>query len=175
MRRARSIAAIARLDPAVHRLCVAYFHCTGDRPDLVQALDSYVREGGSLLALHSVSASFKGNSLFAGLLGGVFTRHDPIDALEVHRMGSSEWVPFTVTDEPYEHRLSTAVSVTHRWRSPGTSEVADGGEPCAWTRSHGTGRVGYLSLGHRSEVWEVPGVEWILRELFAWCIGEASV
>jgi uncharacterized protein len=161
------------LKPEIQCLCVGYFHHKRDLPEIVDALDAYVSSGGAFLALHGVSASFKGNTRFESLLGGVFTRHDSIQELGINcsQDGPARSpVATTVVDEPYEHRVLDETQVICRWQKSRVHETGEASlEPCAWHREYGAGRVGYLSLGHRSGVWDDSGVRSILHDLIRWC------
>jgi type 1 glutamine amidotransferase len=170
--------ALTDLNPEYQKLCIGNFHHKPDHPEIVDALDSYVGSGGAFLALHGVSASFKRNGRFEQMLGGVFTGHDSIQELALecgHDGPSQSEVATTVIDEPYEHRVAGEIQVICRWKK--TGPLTAGGvtnEPCAWQREYGRGRVGYLSLGHRSAVWDNPAVRSILRELISWLTKDAT-
>ena len=179
------LSALRGLDPDIHELCVCYFHHQRDHPQTVRVLADYVFRGGAFLALHGVSASFKGNASFERLLGGVFTGHSVVERLQLIRTvpetnglaldrhvcpagdASGPLMP-EVIDEPYEHRIGAEVTVLCSWQKAG-DDVSRSPEPCAWTRTHGAGRVAYLALGHRAAVWNSPEVLSILGDLVQWC------
>ena len=73
----RHTGGIRRLCELSPPLLALYFHHPREDPSLVEAITRYVRNGGTLLAIHGVSASFKGSDEFATLLGGRFTGHAP--------------------------------------------------------------------------------------------------
>jgi hypothetical protein len=180
VRRERGLGVLERLEAARCPLCATYFHHPEDASGLVDGLDRYVREGGSLLAFHSVSASFKGNVKFEALMGGVFTRHGPVCRLSIACEGADEIDE--VVDEPYEHRISGEVDTVCTWRRaevPGNAGARAGAHEAtsgvaAWTRRVGAGRVAYLALGHRGSVWRSPGVAAIVQRIVDWCTGGAN-
>lgn len=125
----------------------------------VTALERYVEQGGSILALHSASASLKGDTRYGNLLGGVFSAHGPVEEFDVrstpHASGEHR---ITVRDERYTHTLTRDVRVL----------LESDGEPVCWTHTVGRGRVAYLSLGHCAGVITNPAVEAVMKELWTW-------
>jgi len=159
----RGLGHVGELDPHKHPVCAAFFHHSKDAPSAVRALSSFVTSGGRLLALHGVSASFKGNEEFEALLGGVFIGHGPVALLKVEGTAVAPLSRGSVRDEPYRHRISGTVTVV------ATYTLGETSEPCAWYRPYGAGCVGYLSLGHRCAVWRNPAVQELLGHLATGC------
>lgn len=146
------------LDQAPARV-VLYMHRQNVPGTWVTALERYVEEGGSLLALHSASASLKGNTQYGRLLGGVFSGHGPVSEFSVHDTGTGVTdQPFTILDERYQHQLTQPVSVL----------LVSDTEPVCWTHTVGKGRVAYLSLGHCTGVFSHPAVRSVMEHLWAW-------
>lgn len=141
------------------RRVVLYMHRQGLGNAWVTALERYVEQGGSILALHSASASLKGNTRYGNLLGGVFSAHGRVDAFDVQStpLASGEH-RFTVRDERYTHTLTRDVRVL----------LESNGKPVCWTHTPGRGRVAYLSLGHRSGVFPNPSVAAVMKQLWTW-------
>ena len=139
------------------RRVVLYMHRQGLGDAWVTALERYVEQGGSILALHSASASLKGNTRYGNLLGGVFSGHGPVEAFDVrstpHASGGHR---FTVRDERYTHTLTRDVRVL----------LESDGEPVCWTHTVGRGRVAYLSLGHCAGVFTKPAVGAVMEQLW---------
>jgi type 1 glutamine amidotransferase len=148
-------------------LIAVYLHRPRADRVTVASLCGYVLRGGSLLGLHSASASFKGDAEYHDLLGGSFTQHGPIRQL---RMTRCESVPEGVdslparvemTDEPYEHTFSREVCEWYRW---------DDRLPAAWSHDYGGGRVGYLAPGHRASVWRSEAYRIVVRGMVRWLL-----
>ncbi|GAB3564161.1 ThuA domain-containing protein [Spelaeicoccus albus] len=135
----------------------------------LQALESFVRSGGGLLALHNSVGAFSEFDDWERLLGGKWNRgitmHPPIGNWGVTVHADSPDVTrglddFTVFDEMYSFlNVDPAVSVT-------ASHTMDGTEhPIAWSRRHGDGRVAVDTLGHDLRSYDFPArVELLIRE-----------
>lgn len=142
---------------------ILYLHRQNVPDGWMESLERFVSNGAGLLAIHSASASFKGDGRYAKLLGGVFAGHGPIETFEVKPVGS--WVKtegFTVRDERYTHRMTAEVNV----------HLRTDGEPVCWTRMFGVGRVAYLSLGHLAGVFRQDSVRRTVQQLVQWIVGE---
>ncbi|MGD8751676.1 MAG: ThuA domain-containing protein [Anaerolineales bacterium] len=153
---------------------VLYFHHQRVSSGALQALDDFTKKGAGVLALHSASASFKGQARYFDLLGGRFVRHGPVGTIHVRPALKEDEIfgqqaPFTVMDELYRHEYA-ADNRTHFY-----AEVEGGREPVVWTRTHERGRVCYCSLGHRSATLRNPAMDVILRRGLAWvCEGKSA-
>jgi uncharacterized protein len=163
------IASLARLRFPECAALVIYLHRRGIGHDSLDALDGFVREGGGLLALHSASASFKKEPGYFDILGGRFVSHGPVHEFTVSRCAGDAGVfadarPFTVRDELYLHEYDAGVSVHF------TADWKGSTEPISWTRTHGKGRVCYISLGHCAPALKNPRVAEMVAEGLAWTI-----
>ena len=172
--RFRRVASLEALpaQPAV-RAIVLYIHHETVSADALEALDTFVRQGGGLLAVHAASASFKGASRYFDLLGGQFVEHGPVESFEVRPAEPQSDLfagipPFSVTDELYRHEYDPG-NLIHF-----TTTVGDEREPVVWTRSHGSGRVCYCSLGHTLDAMRRPEVWQILQRGLAWACSPAT-
>lgn len=139
---------------------------------VANAFVAYVRAGHGLLAIHSGSAGYQGQSVLRGLLGGVFAHHPPQCAVTVtpeagHPLCAGA-TSFTVTDEHY-HMLfdDPAAEVFVRTRSE------HGEQPGGWTRREGAGRVCLLTPGHNLDVWLQPDYQTLIANGLRWCGGLA--
>lgn len=165
--RERSMEALPELPLHRFRGMVLYYHHKTISPPALAALDSFVQEGGGVLALHAAAASFKQNDAYYTLLGGRFVGHGPVTSFQVAQTAAEDAVfgrvpPFTVTDELYRHDYDAGNRV--HFYTP----VDGAREPLVWTRPHGAGRVAYLALGHRAAVWRHPTVMQILHQGLRW-------
>jgi type 1 glutamine amidotransferase len=165
-----SLNKIIKNDPTGYEAFVLYFHHKKLSDQALKSLDDYVSQGGGLLALHSVSASFKGNNKFYEILGGRFREHGPIEEFHIYPEISPDTLfgtrtPFTVKDELYLHELNSEVTI-HFFT------VVDGKtEPVVWTKRHGEGRVCYVSLGHTTQSMKHPAVKQIIQAGLLWAAG----
>lgn len=151
---------------------VLYFHQKSISPTALQRLESYIQQGGGLLAVHSAAASFKEEAGYTRLLGGKFIRHGPVTEF-IARPCSDDRIfaglqAFQVRDELYRHTWDPSVQVHFSVSVPGEEQA----EPLVWTRQHGAGRVCYCALGHRAAVFLQPPVMRLLHSGLAWvCSG----
>jgi type 1 glutamine amidotransferase len=158
-----SVEGLKRLSDNAFDGVVLYFHRRRISDEALSALDRFVAAGGGLFALHGASASFKGTDRYFEILGGRFVGHGKVERYTVSRAAGagaafSVSLPFSVTDELYIHRYRDDVTIRY------TTETKDIKEPVVWTRSHGKGRVCYLSLGHVAKVLEDASVRQIVAD-----------
>lgn len=152
---------------------VLYFHQQRLSTPALETMDSYVRLGGGLLGIHSVTASFMNKARYFEILGGQFKDHGPVQPFLVEQVNAVDEVfktiePFTVRDELYRHEYDPEVRVHF------SARVDAEREPIVWTRPHGRGRVCYCALGHRSDTMHQPEVQKILQRGLKWaCEGKA--
>jgi type 1 glutamine amidotransferase len=152
---------------------VLYMHQETISAAALEKLDSFVRQGGGLLAVHAASASFKGESRYFEILGGQFVEHGPVESFEVRPAEpqsdlSAGIPPFSVTDELYRHAYDPGNHIHF------TTTVGDEREPVVWTRNHGSGRVCYCSLGHTLDAMRRPEVWQILQRGLAWACSSSG-
>ncbi len=173
-RRAKSLEKIVGMDLADVAAIVLYIHHDQLSDDALAKLESFVANGGGLLALHSASASFKQNDAYFKLLGGRFITHGRIHKFSVLFFDEADALfgkrtNFTVTDELYRHNVEPDITI-HL-----ITKVENENEPVMWTRLHKKGRVAYLALGHRAAVWRQPAVGDILQTSLNWlCEGRQA-
>jgi type 1 glutamine amidotransferase len=133
------------------------------------AFDSFVKDGGGLLVIHSGTAGYHETSILRRLMGGVFLQH-PDQCLVSMKMieGSSLTVGcggFTSKDEHYHIALDDAsVNVFM------TTVSEHGMQPGGWTRIYGAGRICILTPGHNLEVWLHPHFQTLLSNSIHWCV-----
>jgi type 1 glutamine amidotransferase len=148
----------------------------GSRRD---ALQSFVRNGGGVVAIHAAADSHYHWPWYGKLIGGHFARHptgtptgvvsvvagnEPIVAdLPAKERRADEWYYFDDYD-PTSHLLMTL--------DPSSIGEADvNPNPVSWTRNVEGGRVFYTALGHTKESYSEPfflshvanGLDWVLR------------
>lgn len=170
-RRIASLEALSTQAPV--RAIVLYMHQETISSAALDRLDSFVQQGGGLLAVHAASASFSGEARYFDLLGGQFVEHGPVESFEVRPAEPQNDLfagipPFLVTDELYRHEYDPGNQIHF------TTTVGDEREPVVWTRRHGSGRVCYCSLGHTLDAMRRPEVSQILQRGLAWACSSAE-
>jgi type 1 glutamine amidotransferase len=170
-RRAASLEALPS-QPSFQAI-VLYVHHETLSPSALEKLDSFLRKGGGLLAIHAASASFKEEPRYFELLGGRFVDHGPVESFEVRPTEPPSAIfsgipPFVVIDELYRHQYDPG-NLVHF-----TTAVGSESQPVVWTRSHGSGRVCYCSLGHTLDAMRRPEVWQILQHGLAWVCASAE-
>lgn len=130
------------------------------------ALVGWVQSGGRLLALHASTVAAQRHPMLAELLGGQFVSHPPKGVFTVTASSADDpltgdLAPFEIDDERYELELCAPVRV-HL-----TTQVGEASLPLAWSRSVGSGKVAYLSLGHDESSWRQPVYETLVTRALA--------
>ena len=138
------------------------------------ALVSYVRRGGGLIAMHAATDAYTDQDSYVRLLGGRFDGH-PGDVRDTScrkegRHPSVARLPerFEVRDELYLFRSFRPDNqvVVRCLAVDGRTMI-----PVAWHRDEGAGRVFYTNFGHTNEIWTegrlvddhmIPALLWAL-------------
>ncbi|MCM8899641.1 ThuA domain-containing protein [Caldicoprobacter algeriensis] len=132
--------------------------------------ESYVQNGGGLLAIHSGTAGYMEANIIRGILGGVFTHHPEqcpvtVEAVDGHVI-THGFEPFTLKDEHYFIEIDNNVDLCVFLAS--TSQ--HGRQPAGWVRIHGKGKVCVLTPGHNLDVWLHPSFQLLLRNSLNWLV-----
>lgn len=149
-------------------------------PDMAAFL-GWIAGGKAFLGAHSASDTYHESPEFLAMLGGEFSTHGSIVEAELRvnepaNAAVSHLAPrFRMTDEWYRFRPAgsghTVLLSFDRNPPDGIGTAGDPVDlPIAWQKSHGTGRVFYTALGHRSEVWDDPRFRMHLREAIRWAL-----
>jgi type 1 glutamine amidotransferase len=147
----------------------------------VGAFLGWVAGGKAFLGAHSASDTYHDSPEYLAMLGGEFATHGAIVEAEVrvndaaHPAVAHLAPRFRISDEWYRFRgigggLTVLLSFDRNPPDglPGAGDPAD--LPLAWQKTHGSGRVFYTALGHRSEVWDDARFRTHLREAIKWAI-----
>jgi type 1 glutamine amidotransferase len=149
---------------------VIYVHHKEISAAALSALDGFASNGGGILGVHSVTASFKQHKHYFEILGGRFTGHgkvEPITILPVIGSDIFAGIPaFTVKDELYIHEFQPGITPHF------TSKHAGQDIPVVWTYRYGQGRVCCLVPGHLTRTMQNENIQEILRRGLAWVSGE---
>ena len=141
-------------------LLVLHYHAKREpyAPEgFVNVLSSYLGNGGRILALHATTASFKQDDGYATLLGGRFAGHARVGPISISSRDSSN-PKFMLVDELYAHEITDDVAVV---------ASAASGEPVAWLRSVGSGRLAYASPGHRPQTFADAGYRRLMSAILS--------
>lgn len=131
--------------------------------------ESYVRNGGGLLAVHSGTAGYKEAKTISDMLGGVFSHHPEqcpvtIEVIAPHKI-TNGFEPFTLKDEHYFMEVVNEDLYVFL-----VSKSQHGSQPAGWVRNHGKGKVCVLTPGHNVEVWLHPSFQLLLRNSIHWLV-----
>ena len=145
---------------------VLYFHEDQISKAALSSLESFVSEGGGILAVHSASASFMAEAVYFEILGGRFKNHGPISKFTLSPIQKSDvfkGIPsFSVEDELYHHEIWAEITVHFTAKNKG-DEI-----PVVWTNDYGNGRVCYASPGHCLETMCHPEYQKLLMQGLQW-------
>lgn len=158
--------------PRYDDLRAEFAYRTSDR--VRRSFDAYVRDGGSLLALHAAPICFDDWEGWADIVGARWdwerSSHPAlgpmtVSVVESHPLteGLSE---FEVIDEAYGH-LALAADL----RPLAVTEWGGTDHPVLWERRVGSGKVVTCTLGHGRESLENPGTRRLLRRAIEFLAG----
>ena len=144
-----------------------------------ESVDRYVRQGGSLLGLHTASICFDGWAQWARILGAGWvwgqSSHPPAGKVRVERAIDGDDIvtdapPFEVFDEVYRGlQLAPEAEPLLRARAESDDEL----HPVMWRYRYGAGRVIYDALGHGPDSITEPTHLGILKRAVQWLIEPA--
>ena len=144
---------------------------------LTNALDdkitSYVKNGGSLIAMHTAIASYPENSKYVDMLKGYFITHPPEHYLV--RYKSNEKLPFPnsqaydfeIMDEHYVVYVDTENTNVFMSHSSAYGEGHAG-----WYHSYGKGKVMVIVPTHNKEGFEHPEMLRLIHEAITLALGD---
>ena len=132
----------------------------------LEALISYVEDGGGFLPIHCASACYGGSPEFVKLVGARFKSHGG-EVFEVKNVKPSHPIlkgleGFKAWDETYVHDQHGDDREILQMRED---------EPWTWTRAQGKGRVFYTAAGHDHQVWDLMSFQHLLRNAIFWAVG----
>ena len=147
----------------------------------------FVKEDGkAVLVAHSGTDSFRETwPEYIDMVGGAFVNHPWHQKIRVrvddrdHPVTKHLPPSFEVTDEIYQLNRYSRDKVRVLMSMDATSvdltkkgvQRTDGDFALAWVREFGKGRVFTCVLGHRNEVWDMPGMQRMWLEAFRWAVG----
>lgn len=149
-------------------------------PNMTEFL-AWIAAGKAFLGAHSASDTYHDSPEYLAMLGGEFTTHGAIVEADVRVNDATNPVvahlapAFRIGDEWYRFNLTgpgRTVLLSFDRNPP--DGVGAAGEPAnlplSWQKSHGSGRVFYTAMGHRSEVWTDTRFRRHLQEAIRWAL-----
>jgi type 1 glutamine amidotransferase len=152
-------------DMGAYSALVLYFHHKTISAAALARLDTFVTNGGGILAIHSATASFKHQSRYFEIIGGRFIGHGAVENFAVKQVKDDVFgdvADFSVKDELYLHELQPGIEVHFSTEHQGQAV------PVVWTYRYGQGRVCYAVPGHTVGSMQHPAVQTILRRGLKW-------
>lgn len=144
---------------------VLHFHHKMISDRALERLDTFVKNGGGILAIHAATASFKRSMPYFKILGGQFTGHGKVEIFEVIKVRDDIFTGignFFVNDELYIHKLEPGIEVHFTAKHEGKDV------PVVWTYHYGKGSVCYAVPGHTTGTMRDPTYQHILRRGLEW-------
>ena len=155
----------------INKYDVALFYTQGGEmtPDQERGLTEFVKKGKGWAGIHSASDSFANSDAYWNMVGGRFSGHGGGDfhvKIVTQRLDVSRGLTgFDINDETYDHKFhKDAKIIAFARREPG-------GEPAAWIRFYGEGRVFFTGLGHGQPAWENPAFQKLMIRGMYWAAG----
>ncbi len=135
----------------------------------VAALESWVQQGGGLLAVHCGTVVGESSPSLARLLGGHFLEHPPQFAYSVfpispHHPITADVEAFTVHDEFYIEKTEPDINLHMVGIDRGVAY------PMVWSKSEGQGRVAHIAPGHAAQTWNHPMFRRLLVQSLEWVV-----
>jgi len=140
-------------------------------PEMDEEITSYVKNGGSLIAMHTAIASYPQDSKYVDMLKGYFISHPP-EHYKV-RYTSNENLPFN-NAKPYDFAVMDEHYVTHVDEANTNVFMrlsSDYGEHAAgWCHKYGKGKVIVLVPTHNKEGFEHPETIRLINDAIVWAL-----
>ncbi len=169
----------------LQRYDIVFFYTTGKLPIAEKDLDYFFNDwlkqkGHGFIGTHSATDTFKNYEPYWDMIGGTFNGHPwgsgstvTITVHDKEHPASKPWGDeVTLKDEIYRFRnwQPEKVRVLMSLNMAKTQKKEPYHVPIAWVKEYGKGKVFYISLGHREDVWTnetymksiLGGVNWIL-------------
>src|SRR6266542_774036 len=166
------------------RDCDVAIQYSGDRrhacsAEQLAAIARFVEQGGGYVPLHFTTANASED--FLQLVGASFINHPPFGPFTVkvsdpHHPITQGVGSFDLEDECYRRNVFDpgAIRVIMTSHHPDPEAKIDG-EPSAWVRELGRGRIFYCALGHDHRVWPHPAVRDLVARGIRWAAGVEPV
>lgn len=149
----KDISEIETINLIDYKIIVLFFHIKEPNTKAIDCLERYVENGGNLLGIHGVAASFKGNDTWFKLIGGRFIEHPQVTSIRIMPTEEGKCSLdvkdcYELQDEQYHFELKTNLKILMN------SYFEDECHPSVWENIYGDGKVLYCALGHHREAIE---------------------
>lgn len=159
-------------DEALRRVkAVLFVNTTGELPDESRdALLRWIALGGTFAGVHSASDTWHSSAAYLDMLGGEFVSHPAEDVAVIDVIDATH--PATAHLES-PHAMVEEIYTFGRF-DPARVHLllATNGQPLAWEKTFGAGRVLYTALGHRNDVWESSWFAAHIGGILDWAIAD---
>lgn len=157
---------IAPYDVVVHYAGGRRYACT---PEQLAGLTRFVERGGGYVPLHFTTAN--ANDDFIRFVGARFDGHPPFGPFTVRVADPDHPItrglrPIEIEDECYRSEFPDRGALHVLMTSHHESGID--GEPSAWVREAGRGRIFYSALGHDHRVWPHQGLRTLITRGLRW-------
>lgn len=133
-------------------------------PEVDDAMNQYVKEGGHFLAMHAALASYAPETALVQMCKGYFLRHPEENSL-VRFYANDGGYDFTVMDEHYfVYCMEDETEVFLHSMSKDGSSVA------GWRHLFGEGKVLCITPTHRVEGLGDVSMHELLKDCISWCL-----
>ncbi|MFZ5857985.1 MAG: ThuA domain-containing protein [Chloroflexota bacterium] len=144
---------------------VLHFHHKTISSSALERLDTFVKNGGGILAIHAATASFKQTLPYFKIIGGRFIGHGAVERFKVERVKDEIFDgidDFEVRDELYIHELEPGIEVHFTAKHEGKDI------PVVWTYLYGKGKVCYAVPGHTTGTMVNKTYQEVLKRGLEW-------
>lgn len=152
-------------------------HYSGNRgtmatPEQLAGIQKFLERGGGYVPLHYTTRN--DNPDFLELVGAEFVGHPPFGPFTVRVADQGHPVTeglgtIEIKDECYQSKFPDrlAIHVLLTSHHPDPNAKLDG-EPSAWVKEIGQGRLFYSALGHDQSVWAHPALRELITRGIRW-------
>ncbi len=177
---------------ALDQYDIVFFYTTGNLPIPEETREYFIKEwltqpGKGFIGTHSATDTYHNYEPYWDMIGGTFNGH-PWNAgetvgIKIHDAEHPAIQPwardgdsFQITDEIYRFKnfQPEKVRVLMSLDMANTKKKEPYHVPIAWVKEYGEGKVFYLSLGHREDVWTNPTYQQSLLGGIKWVLGYAE-
>jgi type 1 glutamine amidotransferase len=148
---------------------VIYLHHKRITENALNRFDTFVKNGGGVLGVHTATASFKQQLHYFKILGGRFIGHGPVGEFRIKPLAEStvfhDIPAFSIKDELYLHEFQPGIT-PHLVTQHAGQRV-----PVVWTYRYGEGRVCIATPGHLSRTFKNKDYNKILQQGLLWVSG----
>lgn len=174
------LAKLADIKRADYDVLVFYTVGNSLKPEQEKALQSFVEEGGGIVAIHGVTASFGNSKVWLNLVGARFAGHAPglydltVEITDPTHPITAGVDAFTINDEEYTYKFAEGVKrhVLARFKERPAKSKEKKNNDILWTIEVGKGRIFHSGLGHDVKAWSTPEFQKLIAQGIFWAAGQ---